>query len=262
MRHRCSSIQHGWFVHGDSPPRGAFIYARNFPAACGARRNMEPTCLVCEHVHTLETFDVHARFSIPPQPPSVARATPSAHAVPYVTRPEGLDSSLWVTTTLLCTGNARSTTRHHREAAALFSVRPRTRRPPLARAARRCSVRLWCPHLATDLRGDLIVRQACGGEQWDLLATRDGVHHVDGADARLNHLLRVRALRRIDGRALRRPRTTDRERQRHADFPIQHRPPRCTNDALCRFFLSHTPGCRGMPPAARAGHHRWAFPTR
>jgi len=56
--------------------------------------------------------------------------------------------------------------------------------------------------LPADLRGDVVVRQARGGEERDLLATRDGVHGVNGRDTGLDHLLRVRALGRVDGRAV------------------------------------------------------------
>ena len=52
------------------------------------------------------------------------------------------------------------------------------------------------------LRSNVVVRQAGGGEEWDLLATGDGVHAVDRRDARLDHLLGVRAHLRVDGLAV------------------------------------------------------------
>jgi len=55
--------------------------------------------------------------------------------------------------------------------------------------------------LAADLRRDLVVRQAGGRKDRDLLATRDAVHGVDGRDARLDHLLGVDARARVDGLA-------------------------------------------------------------
>ena len=50
------------------------------------------------------------------------------------------------------------------------------------------------PSLSADLGGDLIVGQAGGGEEGDLLAARDRVHHVDRGDARADHLLGVSPL--------------------------------------------------------------------
>ena len=44
----------------------------------------------------------------------------------------------------------------------------------------------------------LVVRQAGGGEDRDLLSARDAVHPVDRRDSRLDHLLRVDARPRID----------------------------------------------------------------
>ena len=45
--------------------------------------------------------------------------------------------------------------------------------------------------LATDLRGNLVVRKTGGGEDGDFLATGDGVHGIDGRDACGDHLLWV-----------------------------------------------------------------------
>ena len=45
----------------------------------------------------------------------------------------------------------------------------------------------------------LVVRQTSGGEDGDLLATGDRVHHIDGRDTRLDHLLRVDTRPRVDG---------------------------------------------------------------
>jgi hypothetical protein len=56
--------------------------------------------------------------------------------------------------------------------------------------------------LPADLRRDVVVGQARGGEEGDLLAAGDGVHDVDGGDAGLDHLLGVGALRGVDGRAV------------------------------------------------------------
>lgn len=58
------------------------------------------------------------------------------------------------------------------------------------------------PRLPTNLRRDLVVRQAGGAEDGDLLAARDAVHGVDGADAGGDHLLGVDARVRVDGRAV------------------------------------------------------------
>ncbi|KAI0564002.1 hypothetical protein FGB62_31g125 [Gracilaria domingensis] len=57
------------------------------------------------------------------------------------------------------------------------------------------------PGLATDLGGDLVVRQAGGAEERDLLAARNGVHDIDGGDSGLNHLLGVGSGLRVDGGA-------------------------------------------------------------
>lgn len=46
-------------------------------------------------------------------------------------------------------------------------------------------------HLPTNLRGYFVVRQTSGREEGDLLPTGDGVHDVDGGDARLDHGLYV-----------------------------------------------------------------------
>ncbi len=56
--------------------------------------------------------------------------------------------------------------------------------------------------LAADLRADLVVRQPVGGEERDLLPARDGVHHVDGRNARLDHFLRINTLVGVDRHAL------------------------------------------------------------
>ena len=56
--------------------------------------------------------------------------------------------------------------------------------------------------LPANLRCNVVVRQASGREEGDLLAARDGVHHVDRGDAGLDHLLGVGALRGVDGRAV------------------------------------------------------------
>jgi len=53
--------------------------------------------------------------------------------------------------------------------------------------------------LAHDLGADFIVRQARGGEERDLLPSRDRVHHVNGGDARLNRLLGVHARVGVNG---------------------------------------------------------------
>ena len=45
--------------------------------------------------------------------------------------------------------------------------------------------------LSTDLSGDLVVGKSVRGEDGDLLPSGDRVHHVDGGDAGLHHLLRV-----------------------------------------------------------------------
>ena len=58
------------------------------------------------------------------------------------------------------------------------------------------------PGLPADLRGDLVVGETGGGEYRNLLSPGDGVHHVDGADARLDHFLRVDARPRVDRLAL------------------------------------------------------------
>lgn len=45
--------------------------------------------------------------------------------------------------------------------------------------------------LPTDLRGDFIVRETGGGEDGDLLTTRDRVHGVDCGDAGGDHFFGV-----------------------------------------------------------------------
>ena len=45
--------------------------------------------------------------------------------------------------------------------------------------------------LATDLGGNLVVRQTGGGEDGDLLTTGDGVHGVDGRDTGGDHFFRI-----------------------------------------------------------------------
>mmetsp|Transcript_7110 Transcript_7110/g.17954 ORF Transcript_7110/g.17954 Transcript_7110/m.17954 type:complete len:561 (+) Transcript_7110:182-1864(+) len=56
--------------------------------------------------------------------------------------------------------------------------------------------------LTADLRRDLVVRQARGREEGQLLATHHGVHGVDSTDARLDHLLGVDARLRVQRRAV------------------------------------------------------------
>lgn len=53
--------------------------------------------------------------------------------------------------------------------------------------------------LSADLSSDVIVGQACGREERNLLAPSNGVHGVDGGYAGLNHLFRICAFCRIDG---------------------------------------------------------------
>ena len=52
--------------------------------------------------------------------------------------------------------------------------------------------------LPADLRGDLVVRQARGREERDLLASGDRGHGVDSRNARLDHFSRVGTLVRVD----------------------------------------------------------------
>lgn len=56
--------------------------------------------------------------------------------------------------------------------------------------------------LATDLCGDLIVRQTCCGEEGNLLAAGNRHVDIDGGNSGLDHLLRVGALARVDRLAL------------------------------------------------------------
>lgn len=58
------------------------------------------------------------------------------------------------------------------------------------------------PCLSTNLRRNLVVRQTGGGEDGDFLATRDGVHGVDGGDAGGDHFFGVLAGIRVDGGAV------------------------------------------------------------
>jgi len=56
--------------------------------------------------------------------------------------------------------------------------------------------------LTTDLGGDFVVGQTGGGEDGDLLATGNRVHHIDGRDTGLDHLLGVDTRPGVDGLAL------------------------------------------------------------
>mmetsp|Transcript_9018 Transcript_9018/g.30566 ORF Transcript_9018/g.30566 Transcript_9018/m.30566 type:complete len:578 (+) Transcript_9018:341-2074(+) len=56
--------------------------------------------------------------------------------------------------------------------------------------------------LAADLGRDVVVRETGRREERDLLPAGDGVHAVDGGDARLDHLLGVGAHLRVDGLAV------------------------------------------------------------
>ena len=56
--------------------------------------------------------------------------------------------------------------------------------------------------LSADLCADLVVTETCRGEQRDLLASGDRVHHVDRTDPRLDHLFGVHTHVGIDGLAL------------------------------------------------------------
>lgn len=56
--------------------------------------------------------------------------------------------------------------------------------------------------LSANLSTDLIVGQTGRREERDLLAAGDGVHHIDGRDARLDHLLGVDSLIRVNRLAL------------------------------------------------------------
>jgi hypothetical protein len=56
--------------------------------------------------------------------------------------------------------------------------------------------------LTTDLRGNLVVRKTRCRENWDLLATGDRVHGVNGADTGGDHLLGVDSRVRVDGRTV------------------------------------------------------------
>src|SRR5512147_695806 len=52
--------------------------------------------------------------------------------------------------------------------------------------------------LAYDLRCHPVVRQAAAGEDRQLLSARQRVHAVDGGDAGLDELARIRARRRVE----------------------------------------------------------------
>lgn len=56
--------------------------------------------------------------------------------------------------------------------------------------------------LTANLCANFIVRETGGGEEWNLLATGDGVHDIDGGDTSLDHLLRVDSLIGVNGLAL------------------------------------------------------------
>lgn len=56
--------------------------------------------------------------------------------------------------------------------------------------------------LATNLGCNLVVGKTSGGEDWNLLAARNGVHRVEGGETSLNHLLRIDARLGINGHAL------------------------------------------------------------
>ena len=56
--------------------------------------------------------------------------------------------------------------------------------------------------LTTDLGTNLIVRETGSGEERNLLATGNGVHHVNGRDTCLDHLLWVHSLIGVNRLAL------------------------------------------------------------
>ncbi len=56
--------------------------------------------------------------------------------------------------------------------------------------------------LPADLRGDFVMGQSVGREDWNLLASGDRVHDVDGRNTGLNHFLGVDTRVRIDGLTL------------------------------------------------------------
>jgi hypothetical protein len=56
--------------------------------------------------------------------------------------------------------------------------------------------------LTANLSTDFIVRETGSGEEWDFLTTGDGVHHINGRDTRLDHLLGVHSLIGVNGLAL------------------------------------------------------------